>query len=53
MWGDGVSAYRRIDVSVYRLVGVSALATPMGYENLAQGGGFAEPWVNFIRGGSP
>jgi hypothetical protein len=29
MWGDGVSA----------------LATRKGYENLAQGGGLAEPWV--------
>jgi len=28
-----------------RCVGVSALVTPKGYENLAQGGGFAEPWV--------
>jgi hypothetical protein len=25
--------------------GVSAFVIPKGYENLAQGGGFAEPWV--------
>jgi len=36
-WRDGVSAYRRI--------GVAAFVTPKGYESLAQGGGFAEPWV--------
>jgi hypothetical protein len=60
----GVSAYRRIGVSACRRVGVSAcrrvgvsacrrvaLVTPKGYENLAQGGGLAEPWVRafFMR----
>ena len=41
----GVSACRRVGVSACRRVGVSAFVTPKGYENLAQGGGFAEPWV--------
>jgi len=31
------------------LVRVSAFVTPNGYKNLAQGGGFAEPWVNVIH----
>jgi hypothetical protein len=40
-----VSAYRRIGVSAYRRVGVAAFHTPKGYQDSAQGGGFAEPWV--------
>ena len=38
-------AGRRIGVSAYRRIGVAAFVTPKGYESLAQGGGFAEPWV--------
>jgi hypothetical protein len=53
----GVSPCRRVAVSPCRRVGVSAFVTPKGYKNrphryakrcgrdLAQGGGFAEPWV--------
>ena len=29
--------------------GESAFVPPKGYENLAQGGGFAEPWVDVIH----
>jgi len=48
-------ACRRVGVSACRRVGVSACrrVTPKEYQNLAQGGGFAEPWVGLFMLVSP
>jgi len=40
-----VAAYRRGSVPTWQRTGAAAFHTPKGYQDLAQGAGFAEPWV--------
>jgi len=40
-----VAAYRRTGVPAWQRTGAAAFHTPKGYQDLAQGAGFAEPWV--------
>jgi hypothetical protein len=40
-----IDEWRRTGVPTWQRTGAAAFHTPKGYQDLAQGAGFAEPWV--------